>query len=127
MILLRLRRNLTTKLSLLVTLAVMLVLVVLGVYFDIFLRESFLDSASTQIQHAYQRLAYNLNRIEEELKKGSAFAKTDERLIASVELINRYQDKSRYNAFLIDEEKKTIALELLKRVKLSLNLSLIHI
>lgn len=121
MILLRLRRNLTTKLSLLVTLAVMLVLVVLGVYFDIFLRESFLDSASTQIQHAYQRLAYNLNRIEEELKKSSAFAKTDERLIASVELINRYQDKSRYNAFLIDEEKKTIALELLKRVKLSLN------
>jgi diguanylate cyclase (GGDEF)-like protein len=117
----RLRRNLTSKLSVLVTLAVIVVIVVLGVYFDIFLRNSFLDSTSKRMQHAYQRLSYNLNRIEGELKKGTAFAKTDESLIASIELINRYQDKTNYNTFLIDEEKKTIAQQLLNRVKLSYN------
>ncbi len=42
-------------------------------------------------------------------------------MIASIELINNYQDKNNYNTFLIDEEKKTIAAELLSRVKLSFN------
>ena len=114
-------RNLTMKLSILVTLAVMLVLLILGVYFDIFLRNSFLESTNKQIQHAFQRLAYNLENIEAELKKGSAFAQTDERLNASIELIDRYQDKSSYSVALIDEEKKAIAFQLLERVKLSLN------
>jgi diguanylate cyclase (GGDEF)-like protein len=117
----RLQRNLTPKLSLMVTLAVLLVLLVLGVYFDLFLRSSFLEDTSKRMQHAYVRLSYNLNRLEEGLTDGASFAKTDERLLASMELVNRYQDKSRYNTFLIDEEKKTLALELLNRVKLSLN------
>jgi diguanylate cyclase (GGDEF)-like protein len=42
-------------------------------------------------------------------------------MIASIELINNYQNKNNYNTFLIDEEKKTIAAELLSRVKLSFN------
>lgn len=115
----RLRRNLTTKLALLVTLAVLLVLLALGVYFDVFLRSNFLSVTSRQMQHAYQRLDYNLNQIETGLKDGALLAKSDERLLASVELIGRYQDKSRYNTFLIDEEKKSLAAELLDRVKLS--------
>ena len=115
------QRSLTTKLSLLVTAAVMLVLLALGVYFDIFLRGIFLQVTSTRMQHAYQRLAYNLGQIELELRDSSAYAKTDERMIASVELINKYQDKANYNTFLIDEEKKTLAIELLDRVKLSFN------
>ena len=115
------QRSLTTKLSLLVTASVMLVLLALGVYFDIFLRDIFLQVTSTRMQHAYQRLAYNLGQIELELRDSSAYAKTDERMIASVELINKYQDKANYNTFLIDEEKKTLAIELLDRVKLSFN------
>jgi len=117
----RLRRHLTFKLSLLATLAVMLSVVAMGVYFDIFLRESFLEGTRVRMQHAYQRLDYNLNRIEGEVKKGAAYATKDEQLIASIDLINRYQDKANYNTPLIDEEKKTLALELLNRVKLSLN------
>jgi diguanylate cyclase (GGDEF)-like protein len=114
-------RSLTTKLSLLVTVAVLLVLLALGVYFDVFLRDIFLQVTSTRMQHAYQRLAYNLGQIELELRDSSAYIKSDERMIASVELINTYQDKANYNTFLIDEEKKTLALELLDRVKLSFN------
>ena len=117
----RLSRQLTTKLALLVTLVVVVTVVALGIYFDVFLRESFLESTRVRMQHAYQRLSYNLTRIEGDLKEGAAFAAKDEQLIASVELINRYQDKSRYSIALIDEEKKTLALEMLERVKLSLN------
>ena len=119
-IFLRLRRQLSTRLALLVTLAVVVTVVALGVYFDVFLRASFLETTRARMQHVYQRLDYNLSRIEEELKEGAAFASKNEQLMASVELINRYQDKSSYSVALIDEEKKTLALELLARVKLSL-------
>ena len=117
----QMRRQLTTRLSVLVTLAVVLVVLALGVNFDVFLRQSFLDATRTRMQHAYQRLYANLTRIESDLKAGVAFASQEESLIASVELINQYQDKANYNGALIDEEKKTLALELLQRVKFSLN------
>ena len=120
-IFLRLHRQLSTKLALLVALVVMTAVVALGAYFELFLRENFLENTRSRMQHAYQRLDYNLHRIEGELKEGAAFAAKDEQLIASVELINRYQDKSSYSIALIDEEKKTLAQELLARVKLSLN------
>lgn len=113
--------SLMTKLSLLVTFAVLLVLAILGFYFDDFLRERFLDDTHQRMQRGYQRLAYNLKNTERELRDGIAFSKTDEKMIASVELINNYQDKNNYNSYLIDEEKKTIAAELLSRVKLSFN------
>lgn len=115
------RRQLVTKLALLVTLTVVVALVTLGVCFDLFLRDSFLQGTRVRMQHGYQRLSYNLNRIEEALKKGTALAAGTESLIASVELINRYQNKADYNTFLIDEEKKALALELLQRVKISLH------
>jgi diguanylate cyclase (GGDEF)-like protein len=114
-------RNLTTRLSLLVALAVMLVLLVVGVYFDFFLRNSFEQATAERMQHAYQRLESSLAQIEQELINGAHFAKTDERLIASMELINHYENRERYNTFLIDEEKITLAQELLGRVKLSFN------
>lgn len=117
----RLRRHLSTKLALLVTLAMLSVLLALGVYFDFFLRANFLSITGKQMQHAYQRLDYNLHQIEEGVKQGAMLAKADERLLASVELISRYQDKSNYNTFLIDEEKKVLAMALLDRVKLSRN------
>jgi diguanylate cyclase (GGDEF)-like protein len=116
-----LRRHITTKLSLLVTLAVVLAILAAGLNFDAFLRQSFLDSTRARMQHAYQRLDYNLKHIESELLDGVAFASEEESLIASIELVNHYQDKASYNAALLDEEKKTLALELLERVKFSLN------
>lgn len=113
--------SLMTKLSVLVTFAVLLTLAILGFYFDDFLKQRFLDDTQLRMQRGYQRLNYNLKNTERELSDGVAFIKTDEKIIASIELINKYQDKNNYNAFLIDEEKKLIAEELLNRVKLSFN------
>lgn len=113
--------SLMVKLSVLVTFAVLLMLGILGLYFDDFLRQRFLDDTQQRMLRGYQRLSYNLKNTERELLDGIAFIKDDERTIASVELINNYQDKNNYNTFLIDEEKKAVAAELLNRVKLSFN------
>jgi len=117
----KINANLTTKLSVVVTSVVILALVVLGVYFDVFLQKNFYDNAQQRMQHAYKRLAYNLNEIESQLRGGLAFTKTDQSMRASIDLINNYQDKNNYNPYLIDEEKKSIALMLLSQVKLSFN------
>lgn len=119
--LLQKKASIKTKLSVLVTTTVILVVTILGIYFDNFIKDSYLENARTRIHHGYERLAYNLRNIEHELKEGVAFARSDEKLIASVDLINNYQDKDYYNTYLIDEEKKSIARQLLNRVKLSFN------
>ncbi|MEY3447145.1 MAG: hypothetical protein RIR45_1900 [Pseudomonadota bacterium] len=116
-----LRNRLSAKLSLLVTLTILLVVLALGVNFEAFLRQSFLESTRVRMQHTFERLDANLGQIESDLKVGVAFASQEESLVASIELINQYQDKANYNEALIDEEKKTLALEVLERVKYSQN------
>lgn len=115
------KASLKTKLSILVTATVILVITSLGFYFDGFLKKNSLENAHARMHHGYERLSYNLQKIERELKEGIAFVISDERMIASIHLINNYQDKKNYNIYLIDEEKKSISLQLLNRVKLSFN------
>lgn len=119
--LMRKKYSLMVKLSVLVTFAVLIVLATLGFYFDGFLQQRFFEDTEQRMLRGYQRLAYNLKNTERALLDGIAFIKDDEKAIASIELINNYQDKNNYNTFLIDEEKKSLASELLSRVKLSFN------
>ncbi|MCI5125655.1 MAG: hypothetical protein D3925_14570, partial [Candidatus Electrothrix sp. AR5] len=115
------KMNLTGKLSLLVVLGVLASVSVLGCYFDSFLEETFLEDAKSRILYGFKRLFTDLKTATEELKEGVFFVQTDENFLASIELINNYQDKNNYNAALLDEEKKVITQQLLNRVKLSLN------
>ncbi len=115
------KTSLKNKLSILTVMAVMLSAIALGFYFDIFLKKSSLTNAHTRISHSYQRLANNLKDIEVNLMEGIKFIQSDEQISASIELINNYQDKSNYNSYLIDEEKKLIANLLLSQVKYSFN------
>ena len=107
------------KLSLFVTLAVLLAVLALGVNFELMLRQSFLDNTRTHMLHAFQQLGSNLDKIESDLKSGAYLASHEESSIASIELINQYQDKAQYNTALIDEEKKSLAKKALDRVKFS--------
>ncbi len=100
---------------------VLLIVIILGFYFNDFLKKSFLETTQTRFFNAYERLAADMNNIAEQLKEGISFIKTDESILASIELINNYQDKNNYNIYLIDEEKKRIANKLLNKVKLSFN------
>jgi len=104
-----------------VTLVIVVLFGVLGVYFDDYLEQSFLDNNRSRLLHGFQRLAANLRDIEGRLDEATIFVERDEALHAAISLIDQYQDKQHYNAFLIDEEKKQIATELLTRVKLSFN------
>lgn len=119
--LLQKKGRLKSKLSIIVTTAVLLVVIVLGFYFDGFLKQSFLENTHVRMHHGYERLFYNLTNIENELKEGISSVRSDENMIASIELINNYQDKNNYNTQLIDEEKKSIASRLLNQVRLSFN------
>lgn len=113
--------NLKTKLALILVASTAVMFLVSGVYFDYFLRENFVKTAHQRIEYAFHRLKVDLGGVESDLKKGIAFIKDDESFLASVELINTYQDKMHYDAVLLDEEKKRLAEELLNRVKISLN------
>jgi len=113
--------NLTGKLSLLVTFGIILSVGALGVYFDSFLKNNFLEDANKRMRYGFQHLASDLASVSQELQEGISFVRTDEQFLASIDLINNYQDKNDYNAALLDEEKKIIAEQLLSRVKLSLN------
>ncbi len=113
--------KLTGKLSLLISFGIIVSTGVLGFYFDSFLKASFLEDARKRMLYGFQRLEYDMTAISQELLEGISFIQTDDQFIASVNLVNNYQDKDNYNAVLLDEEKKNISRQLLARVKLSLN------
>ncbi|WP_086481492.1 putative bifunctional diguanylate cyclase/phosphodiesterase [Oceanospirillum sanctuarii] len=115
------KNGLATRLALWVALLTVLVISALGVYFDNFLRTSFLENTRTRMTYGFERLNFNLGQIESSLREGVAFLRVDEVALASVSLINLYEDRKRYNSFLLDEEKKALAKELLNKVKLSFN------
>jgi signal transduction histidine kinase len=113
--------KLTDKLSFMLVGVIILMLGIIGVYFDMFLKESYLEDTKKRMLHGYDRLVSSLSAMEKELQDGVSFINSDEGMLASIELINNYQDKTNYSAILLDEEKKLIADELLSRAKLSFN------
>ncbi len=115
------KNRLATRFALWVAMLTVLVISGLGVYFDNFLRSSFLESTRTRMAYGFERLNFNLSQIESGLQEGVAFLRVDEAALASINLINLYEDREHYNSFLLDEEKKSLAKELLNKVKLSFN------
>ena len=113
--------NLTSKLSLLVILSFIFTFGVIGLYFDDFLIDNDLENTKKKVLRGYTRIQHNKKTFEDDLQKAISFIHTDKSLIASVDLINNYQDRLNYNAILLDEEKKIITKELLDKVKISLN------
>ena len=113
--------KLTNKISIIVISSIVATVVILSLYFNSFLEDNFTLKAQKRILHGYNRLNSNIDNIKNELTRGVIFIREDENLLASIDLINDYQDKQNYNAILLDEEKKTIAKQLLDRVKISFN------
>ena len=113
--------SLTDKLSVLIIVAMIFTFTAIGIYFDGFLKQSYQETTKKQMLHGFEKLANDEKKIEEVLKKGVDFIENDEEMLASVDLINNYQDKEHYNAILLDEEKKILLEELLAQVQLSFN------
>ena len=115
------KSNIINKLSIVIVVGIVSLALCLGLYFDNYLKETYLKDAKKKIEHSFSRLIYDVQKIENNLKSGISFVQYDEAFIASIDLVNTYQNKENYNESLIDEEKKLIALKLLDKVKLSLN------
>lgn len=113
--------KLNTKISLIAVFSIILAVTILGVYFDIFLKDIYFIDAKNRILDAKDKIALDIKNQESKLIKGISFIRDDKQMLASVSLINNYQDKKNYNAVLLDEEKKDLTERLLKRVKISLN------
>lgn len=114
-------QSLTRKFAILVTSVICLLLIALGLYFDSFLQKSFLHTTESRMRHAFDTIQHRFDDIEQELIDGIQFIGQHTPTIASLNLLQRYEDRKNYNTFLIDEEKKSLTLELLRRVKLSFN------
>ena len=117
--------GLADKLSLMLVGVIVLMLGIIGVYFDTFLKQSYLEDTKKRMLHGFDRLALSIEGIEKELRVGVSFINSDEKMLASIDLISNYQDKNNYSAILLDEEKKLIADELLSRAKLSFNSAMV--
>ena len=115
------RISLATKLSALIIAAILVAFSAVGIYFDTFLEQDYLEKTRQKMLMGFERLTNDQITAEAGLKKGVGFIETDEALLASIDLVNNYQDKAHYNAVLLDEEKKLIASQLLDQVKLSFN------
>ncbi len=113
--------NITNKLAIIIIGGIISLAVCLGIYFDNYLRETYFKEAKKKIEHSFSRLISEVQKIENNLKYGISFVQNDEGFIASIDLVNSYQNKENYNEILLDEEKKLIASKLLDKVKLSLN------
>jgi diguanylate cyclase (GGDEF)-like protein len=113
--------NLKNKLSLILILSILMVVGILGIYFEYFLSKKYVERSREQMSAIFHRFELDLLLIQQELRTGIFFVQDDESMLASIDLINTYQNKNNYNASLLDEEKKRVAEQLLYRVKLSLN------
>lgn len=113
------RWSLVTKLSLLISAGVFLIVLGLGWYFEDFIRQSHKEASHRQLNYAVERV-HNLLEIQQaQLQESADFVSQSEGTQASLLLVNEYQDKSNYNTYLLDEEKRTLAEKLYDDIRLA--------
>jgi diguanylate cyclase (GGDEF)-like protein len=113
--------KLSAKISILIVVSVIISVFLNGLYFDKFIKEQFFEGVKQKTASAIDKIISDIDIFQNNLQKNLSFVEKDSSLIASVSLINNYQDKMNYNIYLLDEEKKYIASQLYKKVKNSLN------
>lgn len=113
--------KLSKLISFIVIISIFILVGLLGIYFDSLLKKNYMNDTKIRMEHGLTRLHVEIENIKDSLNKGLELVKDDRYFLSSLELINNYQDKNNYNAILLDEEKKSIAKQLLNRVKLSMN------
>ncbi|SFX43864.1 sensor histidine kinase [Marinospirillum alkaliphilum] len=71
------------------------------------------DLAQQEITEGFARLESQLQQFQARLELEAGVLASNERLVASVDLINAYQNPEQYQAILFDEEKRSISQRLL--------------
>ena len=103
--------KLNNKLLLFWSGSLLLSLLLIGLLFRYMLTELYSSNASRYITQAYISLQEQIaNRMEQTKDVAAIFASRSE-LIASMNMINKYEDRNNYQAILFDVEKSRIARE----------------
>ncbi|WP_404419363.1 ATP-binding protein [Marinospirillum sp.] len=107
------------KLKLLVfTLAVGLVSLLLAGYLvDRHLLDYHQSSAEQLIEEGFATLGRDREGIEEALAQEAGFLRQEKRLIATLNLVNNFEDPDNYHAILFDEEKQRVTQRLLAAIQ----------
>ena len=100
-----LKFNITNKLATIIIAGIVSFAICLGIYFDNYLKDTYYEEAKKKIEYGFSRLILEVQKIESNLKSGISFVQNDEAFIASIDLVNSYQDKNNYNEILLDEDK----------------------
>ena len=116
-----LKLNLVTKISILVLLSGFISQFVQIASFEYFLKQNYKKESSLKIHAALKDLKNVFKGSEQNLLKNLSYINKNRSILASIYFVNNYQNKTSYDAVLLDEEKKRIASELLDRVKISSN------
>jgi diguanylate cyclase (GGDEF)-like protein len=111
--------SLSKKIAIFTIVTVILSVGMNGIYFDSFIKKQFFLDVQQKSLMARDIVVDNISDIEIDLENSINTKSRD--LIASISLINNYQNKDDYNVFLLDEEKKYIAENLYKKLRSSLN------
>ncbi|MCG7921560.1 MAG: EAL domain-containing protein [Candidatus Thiodiazotropha lotti] len=92
-------------------------LVTAGFFINKSLHEYHRDSALKETDIHVQNIKKSIERIERKLILEADAIAVEEQIIASVHLVNNYQDILNYNAVLFDQEKKQVGVRILAAVK----------
>jgi diguanylate cyclase (GGDEF)-like protein/PAS domain S-box-containing protein len=104
--------SLRTRIFLLLLATALVPLLVAGVLLDRYLHGVHEDFARQESQTAFQELATSLRGQEEALRKAAEELVRSDTVIASLNLLSRYQDPADYRPLVFDEEKKKLARQL---------------
>ncbi|MCU7905965.1 MAG: EAL domain-containing protein [Candidatus Thiodiazotropha sp. (ex Epidulcina cf. delphinae)] len=107
------------KLLLYTLLTIVISLGLVGILLESFSHRYFLDTAAQSAIQGREILRRQMDLLQDNLQKEILDTLSDKRVVASLSLIDGYQDPSDYNAILFDEEKKKIGYSLLKSIRTS--------
>jgi len=108
--------SLHSKLILFAVFSILLALSIAGVSIDYLLAALYGEKAEHEAEHAYELVYEKIKTIEKNMADQGFIISSDPAVVATVNLVNRYQDINNYQPLVFDEEKKNLASNLLERL-----------
>jgi|GEM_PF-5797850 len=118
--------NLNKKIAFILLASITLTLFLVGIIFTVLLNSLYTDSAKHDILNSVQIFREELLSKQEQLTKQGRLLQNSEEIIASANLVWKYQDKANYDKLIFDPEKESLA-KLLKQVGQNAGFSIVSI
>lgn len=111
--------SIRNKLILYTFTSIFITLVIVGIAVNSILSNLYNNNAISELNHTYSRFQLQLNSIRNDILTQTLQISTDISIIATLNLVNRYQNKSNYQPFIFNNDKKKMARQLLKQISVT--------